>query len=234
MMIWTGFIFGLLNSFHCLGMCGPIALSLPVPEHSNRALAVALYNLGRISTYSLIGLLFGAAGEAISIFGFQQYLSIACGIAMLLFIVLPFIGIYPDRHLGGFSVMGNKLKSYFNSLFRQRSLIALFFIGILNGLLPCGVVYLALAGAAATGSSMNGAFYMAAFGLGTIPVMGFVAYYKNKQNLLGINFNKLIPVFTIATAVLLILRGMNLGIPYVSPTLTEHKVSCCSTTAKCH
>ncbi len=235
-MIWTAFVFGLLNSFHCLGMCGPIALSLPVPENGGRAMAVLVYNLGRIFTYTVIGFLFGTVGHIVSLFGFQRYLSIACGIAMLLFAVLPLFSIYPERYLKGFSFFGNTIKSHFAPLFQQRSLPAFFLIGSLNGLLPCGIVYLALAGAVAMGSAASGALYMAVFGLGTVPVMGFVTYYKNRQKRIGINFNKYIPLFTVVTAVLLIVRGMNLGIPYVSPAIADNKVSCCtsSSSRQCH
>lgn len=227
MIIWTAFIFGLFNSLHCLGMCGPIALSLPVPASISRGVAVVVYNLGRICTYSLMGLLFGSVGHVVAIFGFQRYLSIACGIAMIVFVLLQLAGFNPEQYLKGFSLLNKYVKSHFNPLYHRKNLTALFLIGIFNGLLPCGIVYLALAGATAMGSAGYGALYMAVFGLGTVPVMGFVTYYKNRQGLVNINLSKLIPLFTIITAALLVIRGMNLGIPYVSPALTGHKVSCC-------
>ena len=228
MIIWTAFIFGLFNSLHCLGMCGPIALSLPVPAHINRAVAILFYNSGRIFTYSMMGLLFGSIGHAVVLFGFQRYLSITCGVLMLTFVLLQLSGVQPEQYLKGLSFVNRYVKSHFNALYLRKTLPSLFFIGLLNGLLPCGIVYLALAGAAAMGNSAYGALYMAVFGLGTVPVMGFISFFKNTQLLSNINLNKLIPIFTIVTAILLVLRGMNLNIPYISPALTENKVRCCT------
>ncbi|MGZ4043606.1 MAG: sulfite exporter TauE/SafE family protein, partial [Bacteroidia bacterium] len=82
---------GLLGSFHCIGMCGPIALALPVHQATvfRKVVAILLYNSGRIITYSLLGLLFGIIGQGFAVFGLQQVLSVSLGTLILLSIILP-------------------------------------------------------------------------------------------------------------------------------------------------
>ena len=90
-MLFSAIIFGLLGSFHCIGMCGPIAFMLPVNRTNNtkRILQVSFYHIGRLVTYGILGLLFGFLGKGFYLFGFQQYLSIIIGVIMILMIVLP-------------------------------------------------------------------------------------------------------------------------------------------------
>ena len=77
-MLWTALVLGLAGSFHCIGMCGPIAFVIPVDRSSKSRMIfqIFLYNLGRIITYSLIGVLFGLIGKGLYLAGFQQRLSI--------------------------------------------------------------------------------------------------------------------------------------------------------------
>src|SRR5210317_413309 len=90
-MLWSALIFGLLGSFHCIGMCGPIAFVLPIPKgnKSKSFFGTSLYHIGRILSYSLIGLLFGLLGKGLYLAGFQQRLSILIGIIMILIILIP-------------------------------------------------------------------------------------------------------------------------------------------------
>ena len=99
---------------------------------------------------------------------------------------------------------------------------SLFTIGVLNGLLPCGFVYVGIAGAVSTVNWLTGALYMTMFGLGTFPVMFATAVFGKIINVnLKRRVSKLIPVFAVVLALLFILRGLNLGIPYLSPKYSK-------------
>lgn len=228
-LLITALTLGFLGSFHCVGMCGPIALALPLNRESlsSKITGAFLYNAGRVFTYFLFGALFGLIGQGIAIAGYQQSLSIALGIAILMFVLLPGSVIKKFRFLSfSYSYIG-KLKQNLKILFTKNSYSSLFFIGTLNGLLPCGLVYLGIAGAIATGNSLNGGFFMAVFGLGTLPAMLTIALISSSINL---NFRKKInrgvPVFIVTMGLLLILRGLNLGIPYISPEMSSTEAVC--------
>ncbi len=220
---------GFLGSFHCVGMCGPIALALPLNRDSilSKIISAFLYNLGRVVTYTLVGCLFGLVGQSIVIAGYQQALSIALGLIILIMFFLPNKIANKFRILSiTFSYIG-KLKQRIKKQFQKNSYSSLFFIGTLNGLLPCGLVYLAIAGAIATGNSFQGGFFMAIFGLGTVPAMFTLALIGSSINItLRKKINNTVPVFVLTMALLLILRGMNLGIPYVSPEMSSTKPVC--------
>lgn len=232
-LIIAGLIMGLAGSFHCVGMCGPLALSLPLQEKATGKLAgVLLYNAGRVVTYSAWGLVFGLIGQTVAFFGFQQYLSIAIGIALLLVLAIPGMqaGMKTKTVWAGHLFV--KLRHAIGSLFSRKTQSTLFIIGLLNGMLPCGLVYMAVAAAIASGSWQGSIGFMAAFGLGTFPMMMGVAFFGSY---LGVGIRKRIrsiyPYMIVAMACLLIVRGMGLGVPYLSPSVsfngkTVH--SCCT------
>lgn len=232
-IILAAITLGFIGSFHCVGMCGPIALALPLDQNSfvSKVTGAILYNLGRMFTYALFGGLFGLVGESFVIAGYQQILSIILGSAILIMVLLP-NQIFSRYRITGsiYSTIG-KLKHRLSGLFKKSGYSPLFFIGTLNGLLPCGLVYLGIAGAMATGNSLQGSLFMAMFGLGTLPAMFSLSLLGNSISMNYRNkINKAIPTFLVATALLLILRGMNLGIPYVSPEMSETKpvaTKCC-------
>ncbi|MBL7934403.1 MAG: sulfite exporter TauE/SafE family protein [Bacteroidia bacterium] len=224
---------GLLGSFHCIGMCGPIALALPVHQYSplKKYLGIFLYNLGRVATYTFLGVVFGLLGQSFFLGGFQQILSIVIGVLLLLSVILTNVkALNTAKGLGFIYSFINSVKLQLGNLFNKKGLHFLFFIGLLNGLLPCGLVYLGIAGAIATGHYIKGAEFMFYFGIGTVPVMYAVAFlgqfitvkYRN-------HIRQAMPYVVSMMAVLLIIRGMNLGIPYLSPQFEKetHKVSCC-------
>ena len=232
-MFLSAIIFGLLGSFHCIGMCGPIAFMLPV-DRANKVkqfLQVSSYHLGRLTTYSLIGLLFGLLGKGFQLFGFQQYISIATGVLMILAILLPafFQKLKITKSVSRIviklkSKLGKELKNTNNSTF--------FTIGFLNGYLPCGLVYMAVFGAIATTNAFTGSLYMFLFGLGTIPLMTTVVYLGNfTKGTLRKKIQKAIPIVVVFIGVLFILRGLGLGIPYISPVPVADLVSANSS---CH
>ena len=216
----SAFVLGIMGRFHCAGMCGPIAVALPL--HGNtlmqKIFGGSLYNIGRTITYGIMGALFGMLGQGIHLLGFQQKVSVVMGALMIISVLFPalFRNQYNlDKSL--FSFVG-KLKKSIGKLFTVRSFQSLFFIGLLNGLLPCGLVYIAIAGAIGTGSTAEGALYMILFGLGTIPMMLGISL---AGNLLGLavrqKINKIIPVLVVVVGLLFVLRGLDLGIPYLSP-----------------
>jgi hypothetical protein len=224
--IWTAFTLGLIGSLHCAGMCGPLALALPAAGNTapGYVLGRVAYNAGRIVTYCLLGIVFGLAGWTFLLAGLQRWVSIALGVALLL-------GLLASRRLALWRPVTsavNQLKSGMSVLLRRRSFAALGALGLLNGLLPCGLVYVACAGAAVTGGVFAGARYMAAFGAGTVPMMLAISLSgKLVPASLRLKLVKTIPVCVFLLGTLLILRGMSLGIPYLSPDMSGSGASCC-------
>ncbi|WP_418263335.1 sulfite exporter TauE/SafE family protein [Flavobacterium faecale] len=220
-MLYTAFLFGLISSFHCIGMCGPIAMMLPVDRMNatKKTLQILTYHVGRLTAYGTIGLLFGMLGRGLFIAGFQQRLSIFIGMAMILVVVIPekILAQY-NFSRPVFKIISN-IKSKLGQQFKNKSYSSLFTIGLLNGFLPCGMVYVALFGAVAMQSASLGVLYMLLFGLGTVPLMSAVVYINSYLTLpIRNKIQKVIPYVAVLIGVLFILRGLGLGIPYVSPT----------------
>tara|TARA_B100000809_G_scaffold237763_1_gene257895 strand:+ start:66193 stop:66912 length:720 start_codon:yes stop_codon:yes gene_type:complete len=220
-MYLSAFLLGLLGSFHCIGMCGPIAMVLPV--HTERPIPrfikILLYHIGRISAYGSIGLIFGLLGKGLFLSGFQQRLSIVIGSIMILYIIVP-IKVFNSFKITTplYQVVG-KIKFGLGKQLKDKSYGSLFIIGFLNGYLPCGMVYMALAGAIAMATPTKGFLYMAMYGLGTIPLMTLIIYSKTFISVQFRNqIQKAISYFVFAIGVLFILRGLGIGIPYISPT----------------
>ena len=223
-LIAIAFSIGLSGSLHCIGMCGPIAIALPInKETNNRKLRLLTYNSGRIFTYASLGLLFGWIGKTFALFGFQQTLSIIIGSSILFVILFPkniSVKIFSFRFLNQFF---KNVRARIALLFSRKSYHSLFFLGFLNGLLPCGLIYFALAGAIATADVIKSILFMLAFGLGTLPMMFLIGYFKSSINFkLRLRLKKFYSYAIGIMACLLILRGLGLGIPFVSPKITNH------------
>ena len=239
MEILTGFIIGLFGSLHCVGMCGPIALALPGFNDSKiqMILSRVLYNTGRVITYSFLGALFGLFGNRLILIGLQSQISIIVGVIILLVVIIPSKWKAKITSLGIVTNFNNLIKSSFSKLFRSKSQLSFLYMGLLNGLLPCGFVYVGIAGAVATADILTGTLFMMMFGLGTFPIMFITSMAGNFINLnIRRKITKLIPALTIVLALLFIVRGLGLGIPYLSPKLsgevvkTEHSMpndECC-------
>ena len=221
--ILAAFFVGLVGSLHCIGMCGPIAIALPVPNSGNLSFLAGriLYNLGRVVTYSFLGAVLGLLGGRIVLAGTQQIVSIILGVVIIIAVLLPqkYKNYFAQHPL--VQKLAQPLKENIGVLFRKGTFSAMFLIGILNGFLPCGLVYVALAGAIASGDAISGAAVMILFGLGTVPAM-FAASVFGKFINIGIRtkIRKAVPVLAIILGVIFVLRGMNLGIPYLSPRLS--------------
>jgi len=219
----SALVLGLISSFHCVGMCGAIAFSIPTHHLSpvKKVLAILLYNLGRVTTYSALGLLFGLIGRQIFVAGFQQWFSIIAG-AIILIVVIQSSVKQPKFQLPGYkkvAVLVTKLVSHFIG---KPSLANIYLLGLANGLLPCGLVYVALTGALAAGTISGATGFMATYGLGTLPAMFLLSYCRI---MIGINsrntMRKAVPYFVAFMGAVLILRGMGLGIPYLSPVFAS-------------
>ncbi|WP_339717713.1 sulfite exporter TauE/SafE family protein [Cyclobacterium amurskyense] len=218
-MIWTAFIWGILGSFHCIGMCGPIALALAGKDRNKYLLNKLLYNSGRAVTYSLLGGLVGMVGFSLSLAGIQQWVSIVLG---LMIIVLAFFYKESEKWITNSTLSSSliKLKSQLGKSIKRGGRKAFFITGVFNGFLPCGMVYMALVASLALQSPVMGMAYMFVFGLGTFPVMILLMFSKD---IFSINFrmkmNKAMPYFVMFMGVLFVMRGMGWGIPYLSPKL---------------
>lgn len=219
-MLYSALIFGFISSLHCVGMCGPIAMMIPVDRNNavKKWLQISTYQLGRVTAYASLGLLFGTLGAGFFLAGFQQQLSIIVGVLMIL------IAIVPEKKLAQYNFskpiyqLVSQVKAQLGLQFKKKSLKSLFLIGLFNGYLPCGMVYAALFGAMAMNNVFLGSFYMTLFGFGTIPLMMvLVNFLKTTQFSYYSKFQKIIPILIICIGMLFILRGFGLNIPYISP-----------------
>lgn len=233
-MILSAIILGLMGSLHCVGMCGPIAFMLPV-DRSNavkKFQQIFIYHFGRLLAYGIIGFVFGLLGKGLYVFGMQQKLSIAIGVLMIVAVLVPYKTFSKYNLSGPIYKVISKLKNRLGHELKKKSPDTFLTIGFLNGFLPCGLVYMALFGAIAMGNAAEGSLYMVLFGLGTIPLMTMAIYFSGMlKGSIRQKVRQLVPVFVVLVGTLFILRGLGLGIPYVSP---KPVVELASTQMECH
>lgn len=227
-VVLAALLLGFLGSFHCIGMCGPIALTLPVQhlEGFKKFTGIIIYNFGRVLTYAILGSFFGVIGMSFNLFGWQQILSIILGSLLVLFFITSFFqkrlfnNQFIQKHWNKYIIR------WLTPLFHKKNMGNLFLIGLLNGLLPCGLVYMAVAGALATGNILYSSLFMASFGLGTLPAMVTMSFAGSFVSLsLRNKMKRSVPYIVGFMGILLILRGMNLNIPYVSPTMSNSSMT---------
>lgn len=227
-MLFSALILGLLGSFHCVGMCGPIAFMLPVDRSNTykKVTQISLYHMGRLLSYSIIGLIFGLIGKGLNLFGFQQQLSIIIGVSMIVIVLIPYKTFNKYNASKPIYKIVSKVKSALGSALKKKTSDTFLTIGFLNGFLPCGLVYMAVFGAIAGGNAVEGSLYMVFFGLGTIPLMTTAIYFSNfLKGTMRQKIQKAIPVFVVLIGALFILRGLGLGIPYISPAPISEMVT---------
>jgi len=234
-MLFSALILGLVSSLHCIGMCGPIAMMLPV-DHKNpakKATQILVYHAGRLTAYGSLGLIFGILGRGFYMAGLQQQMSIVAGIIMITIILLP-EKIFSKYNFSKpvYRIIAT-IKTNVGSQFRKRSSKALFITGLLNGFLPCGLVYAALFGAIAMQNASFSVAYMLLYGVGTIPLMSVVVYASSFiKNPFRNTIAKIVPYAAVCIGMLFIMRGLGLGIPYLSPgnlSLLVSKIADCKT-----
>ncbi|MFY7899957.1 MAG: sulfite exporter TauE/SafE family protein [Chitinophagaceae bacterium] len=232
--IIAGLSIGFLSSLHCVGMCGAIAFALPIhylPKHL-QWFGMIVYHFGRVFTYSILGFLFGNIGRLFFIGGIQQLMSISLGIIVLMVLGLSY---FKTKHKKKQTSFLQKLQLAIQNMITQqiqkKQVLGMFVVGSLNGLLPCGLVYFALTGAMAIGSIFSSTLFMTGFGLGTLPAMILFTYFGYKINIQVRNiFKQSVPFIMATMAILLIVRGLNLNIPFLSPVL----INMAEKTIPCH
>ncbi len=225
MLLSTALLVGFLGSFHCLGMCAPITWVIPDKSANRKKWLVnkLIYNSGRVITYSVLGAIVGLLGELFSFAGFQQWLSIIAGSTLIIGVFFfggKVSGVVVFKPASRFI---SWVKSKMSRLIMAKGWRSNIALGIVNGFLPCGLVYAALIGAISMGDLLGGAMYMTLFGLGTLPMMMAAAIIGKTA---GTTFKSRIanftPKFMVILGILFILRGLNFGIPYISPKLTDN------------
>lgn len=202
-------------------MCGPIAMMLPLDRsnEAKRVTQILTYHIGRITSYSILGLFFGLLGRGFFLAGFQQKMSIWVGILMIVVVLVPEKAFSQLNFSKPVFRIISQFKSALGQQFKKKTYSAIFTIGILNGFLPCGLVYVALFGAIAMQNVTLGIGYMVLYGLGTIPMMSAVIYISNMLTMpIRNRIQKLIPIMIVGVGMLFILRGMGLNIPFISPS----------------
>ena len=215
-MLWAAFTIGLFGSLHCIGMCGPIALAIPMQGKSRWHLVsnALLYNVGRAITYGILGLLIGIIGEGIYFAGLQKWLSILTGIGILMALLFSINLEQKIINLPYFNQLFLWLKSSLGKIIKRPSKISILTTGLLNGLLPCGLVYLALASALSLGVIWQSALFMFSFGLGTLPLMLlFILFGISTHQKYRLGLQKLYPIFLTLLAFWFIYRGIHFYLP---------------------
>ena len=219
-IIITGLVFGLVTSFHCAGMCGPIAVALPLHGQTigQKLLGGLLYNFGRTLTYMALGAVFGLLGQGISALGFQSWLSVITGVLMISTVAFPSLFSFNLGARSNRISFLNALKRGLRNLFSTRSFSSLFLIGFLNGFLPCGPLYSAIIMSTGIGNMSGSILFMLFFGLGTIPMLLSISVLGNILSIsLRRKLSNFLPAVIVIIGLLFILRGLNLGIPFLSP-----------------
>ncbi len=219
MPVWSAFILGLVGSIHCAGMCGPLVFALH--KRGNGAGKI-VYHLGRILAYAALGMVLGLLGFAAQLAGWQSTFSVILGALLLISVVLPLLlprlAVYsPANKIG--SWLSSKLNRWMAWAINVKGPFKQFYLGAINGLLPCGMVYVAIAGALSMANYAQGSLYMILFGLGTWPVLlvfSFGSQFATRFS--WINLKKLTPIFVCCLGLLLIWRGLNLRVEYTPDT----------------
>lgn len=229
---FAALIMGLAGSLHCLGMCGPIFLTTAsfYAKPSDYFTPVVLHHIGKIIAYVCLGLLMGFLGSGISLLWFQNQVMIYFGLLLLIFSTMGFFNWQILKGLNHFIMrkMGDLLAK------KGKGMLL---VGIINGFIPCGLVYAAAIGAAATQNIGKGMVFMLLFGIGTMPLLtavGFSKWIFGKIHFKNSRLWKQIPMFILG--LWLMLKGLGLGIPYISPDLKSHnpEKNCCENHANKH
>lgn len=226
-LMLSALLLGIATGLHCIGMCGPIALSMGMSRQQGIRFQMQnlTYNLGRVVTYAILGAVVGLVGSAFSLAGFQRYLSIGAGILLLVMAIFSFGPKNLSSQMTLFNGLFYKIKLGLSKLLQRQNLSSRFFTGLLNGLLPCGMVYAALTAALGTGNIWQSSLYMALFGLGTIPFMFLVVWFGGMLSQdLRTKLLQWVPVLLGILGILFILRGMEMGIPFISPAMENLKI----------
>ncbi len=212
-MVLTALIMGLTGSLHCVGMCSPLAMA--VGNMNTRAfLNRVIYNAGRIVTYGLLGLAIAGVGLAFPISKFQNLVSVLLGVTLL----LAGIGLLKVNIPILSSAVGKltfTLKKLFTRFLSRKHFGSVFLLGTLNGILPCGLVWIALTYSFTLQSAMEAFSFMILFGIGTLPVMlGFTSVITQLLQRFNFNFQRITSAMLILSGILLIVRVFIIHLPH--------------------
>ncbi len=198
-------VIGLLGSLHCVGMCGPLMITFTNDRGGNQLFSFSIYHIGRLSVYAAIGVLFGALSNSLLFFEVQQLGAVVLGLGVIVLYAVPgfrrsleswydrswFYQKVKKKLIGGYKTKGRWL-----------------FAGVLNGFLPCGMIYLAAAGAIMAGSIGSSILYMIVFGMGTIPLLLTLFFVSKRLSFKRFNLTKMITPVAILSGTLLVFRGL--------------------------
>lgn len=222
--MWTALFLGFAGSLHCLAMCGPIGFALPISRSKNKVLSIINYHLARLFSYGLLGGVIGLIGGGFAIAGVQQSLSIILGILLSLIGLQKLFNIRKWKSQM-MTVLLNKIHQKIVFSFHRNRTKSFLLMGMINGFLPCGLVYVALSGALVMGHPLTGALYMFFFGMGTLPMMlSIFLIHARKKKKVNLQIGKLIPIITLLFGVWMLVRGLGLSIPYLSPDTKQLEV----------
>ena len=216
-MWYVAFTLGLFGSLHCVGMCGPLAIAFSNRERNTKSqnvMSALGYNLGRTCTYSLLGLIFGTLGSFLLVADLQKAISIILGVLLIISFLFTVDIDHAISNHKWLSRTYSRIRSLISKMMQKSQEYHPFQLGMANGLLPCGLVYLALAGALATGSVIGGVGFMFLFGLGTLPMLfalttGIGLFPVSVRK----NFRKVLPYVTLFFGCFLIYRGVMVDMP---------------------
>ena len=220
---------GLIGSMHCAGMCGPIAISLPyrvgMQTNEETFFKILVYNLGRIITYAFFGFLFGIVGKSFFTMGIQKWFLITLAVLLIIIAIFSIDIETKALKIPAIGKFNKKVKELLAKSLKNATVKSFLYIGILNGFLPCGLVYMAIVAAIATGGVLNSVLYMILFGIGTMPMMMALGY---GGHLLSTRFRtflrKLYPVFMIIFAILFLMRAFKINMMPEDFDFWMHKI----------
>jgi len=216
MPLWSAFVLGLFGSLHCAGMCGPLVFAL---HKGGSGYGKITYHTGRILTYALLGLILGGLGFAAQLAGLQKWFSLLLGVGLLASVIFPLISSRFHSHYLSTKTSGwlsGGVRKWMGRAVASHSPFRQLWLGGLNGLLPCGMVYIAIAGSLSMADYFQSSLYMIFFGLGTWPMLLAISYGSTFANHLSwLNIKRLAPIFIACLGLLLIWRGLNLRIEYI-------------------
>lgn len=217
---------GLGSALHCAAMCGPVMVATSAWFNKNKSLKRGLFLQlsGKTVTYVVIGVVFGFIGKLISFTVFQERLMLVAGLVLVFLSLQGWFNIiaYSKLSKGITQWIGTKIGALMNYSF---------IIGLLHGLIPCGLVYAAGIASLASHSVWHGGLFMLGFGLGSLPVLIAIAMGAKKLVALFKGRKWLQHIPSLCLGILFFVKGLGLDIPYISPkVVAATPKSCCKKT----
>ncbi|MEZ4909745.1 MAG: sulfite exporter TauE/SafE family protein [Saprospiraceae bacterium] len=216
-MYWIAFTLGFFGSLHCVGMCGPLAFGT-LAHRGRNTLGLLwptfFYNIGRVLSYSTLGVILGILGGIASLAGFQKAISISFGAIL---VGLALFSVNLDHLIGKqkfIKKLYNQIAGFMSSAMKKGRQIPAIQVGVINGLLPCGLVYVALMAAITLSNIWGTVGFMVFFGLGTFPAMFLVILLPTMiQGKVRMSLQRLYPILMGLTGFYLIYRGVMSKLP---------------------